>query len=80
MKYRDLREFLAALEKQGELRHIEVSVSPELEMTEVCDRVLRQGGPALVFDRPAGFDMPVLGNLFGLIGHAGSMSSEIMIS
>ena len=65
MKYRDLREFVAALEKQGELRHVRASVSPVLEMTEICDRVLRQGGPAIVFDQPRGFDMPVLGNLFG---------------
>ena len=65
MKYRDLREFVAALEKQGELRHVRATVSPVLEMTEICDRVLRQGGPAIVFDQPRGFDMPVLGNLFG---------------
>ena len=65
MKYRDLREFIAALEKQGELRHVRAPISPVLEMTEICDRVLRQGGPAIVFDQPRGFDMPVLGNLFG---------------
>ncbi len=65
MKYRDLREFLGALEKQDELRHVRVAVSPVLEMTEICDRVLRQGGPALLFDNPSGFDVPVLGNLFG---------------
>jgi 4-hydroxy-3-polyprenylbenzoate decarboxylase len=65
MKYRDLREFIAALEKQDELRHVRAPVSPVLEMTEICDRVLRQGGPAIVFDQPRGFDMPVLGNLFG---------------
>jgi len=65
MKYRDLREFLVALEKRDELRHVRVPVSPVLEMTEICDRVLRQGGPALQFDSPSGFDMPVLGNLFG---------------
>ncbi|UCD68280.1 MAG: 4-hydroxy-3-polyprenylbenzoate decarboxylase [Betaproteobacteria bacterium] len=65
MKYRDLREFIAALEKQDELRHVRASVSPALEMTEICDRVLRQGGPAILFDQPRGFDIPVLGNLFG---------------
>ncbi|UCH48597.1 MAG: 4-hydroxy-3-polyprenylbenzoate decarboxylase [Betaproteobacteria bacterium] len=65
MKYRDLREFIAALEKQGELRRVRAPVSPVLEMTEICDRVLRQGGPAILFDQPRGFDMPVLGNLFG---------------
>ncbi|HET7670503.1 MAG TPA: 4-hydroxy-3-polyprenylbenzoate decarboxylase [Burkholderiales bacterium] len=65
MTYRDLREFMAQLEARGELKRITVPVSPKLEMTEVCDRVLRAGGPALLFERPAGHDMPVLANLFG---------------
>ncbi|MFN8821856.1 MAG: 4-hydroxy-3-polyprenylbenzoate decarboxylase [Betaproteobacteria bacterium] len=65
MKYSDLRDFLGQLERAGELRRIEVPVSPDLEMTEICDRVLRAGGPALLFSRPTGHDMPVLGNLFG---------------
>jgi len=67
MKYGDLREFLAQLEARGELRRISASVSPRLEMTEVCDRVLRAGGPALLFEKPAGYDIPVLGNLFGTV-------------
>lgn len=49
----------------GELKRVSLPVSPYLEMTEVCDRTLRAGGPALLFDNPTGFDMPVLGNLFG---------------
>ncbi len=49
----------------GELRHIEFPISPYLEMTEICDRTLRAGGPALLFDRPTGHSIPVLGNLFG---------------
>jgi 4-hydroxy-3-polyprenylbenzoate decarboxylase len=65
MKYRDLRDFLTQLEKRGELRRIELPVSPKLEMTEICDRVLRRGGPALLFENPEGYDIPVLGNLFG---------------
>ena len=65
MKYRDLRDFIAQLEQRGELKRITVEVAPRLEMTEICDRVLRAGGPALLFERPAGFDMPVLANLFG---------------
>ncbi len=65
MKYRDLREFITALEKRGELRRINIPVSPLLEMTEICDRVLRRSGPAILFERPQGFDMPVLANLFG---------------
>lgn len=65
MKYKDLRDFIAQLEAQGELKRISVEVNPYLEMTEICDRTLRQGGPALLFERPKGYDMPVLGNLFG---------------
>ena len=67
MKYSDLREFIAQLEGQGDLKRIRAEVSPRLEMTEVCDRVLRAGGPALVFERPAGHDIPVLANLFGAV-------------
>ena len=65
MAYRDLREFIGQLEKSGELKRIGVEVSPNLEMTEICDRVLRKGGPALLFDKPTGHNVPVLGNLFG---------------
>ncbi len=65
MKYQDLRDFIAQLEKLGELRRIATVVSPKLEMTEICDRVLKAGGPALLFEKPLGFDIPVLGNLFG---------------
>ncbi|HUQ76658.1 MAG TPA: 4-hydroxy-3-polyprenylbenzoate decarboxylase [Burkholderiales bacterium] len=67
MSYRDLREFITQLEAQGELKRIKASVSPRLEMTEICDRVLRSGGPALLFEHPAGHDMPVLANLFGSV-------------
>ena len=67
MSYRDLREFIAQLEAKGELKRIRASVSPRLEMTEICDRVLRAGGPALVFERPSGHEMPVLANLFGTV-------------
>lgn len=65
MKFLDLREFLDFLERQGELRRVRQPVDPRLEMTELCDRVLRQGGPALLFEHPVGHDMPVLANLFG---------------
>jgi 4-hydroxy-3-polyprenylbenzoate decarboxylase len=67
VSYRDLREFLVQLEASGELRRIATPVSPRLEMTEVCDRVLRAGGPALLFEHPVGQDMPVLANLFGTV-------------
>jgi 4-hydroxy-3-polyprenylbenzoate decarboxylase len=65
MKYADLRDFIAQLEKRGELKRVAVEVDPRLEMTEICERVLRAGGPALLFERPKGHAMPVLGNLFG---------------
>jgi len=65
MKYDDLRDFLAQLERAAALKRITVEVDPKLEMTEVCDRTLRRGGPALLFERPKGYTMPVLGNLFG---------------
>ena len=65
MKYRDLRDFLAQLENLGELKRIRAEISPCLEMTEVCDRVLKAGGPAILFEQPTGYSMPVLGNLFG---------------
>ena len=65
MKYRNLRDFIAQLEKLGELKRVAAEVDPHLEMTEVCDRVLRAGGPALLFEKPKGHSMPVLGNLFG---------------
>ncbi len=65
MKYKDLRDFIARLEKEGELIRIAAEVDPNLEMTEICDRTLRAGGPALLFENPRGYDVPVLGNLFG---------------
>ncbi len=65
MKYRDLRDFLEKLEADGELKRIDVGVDPCLEVTEICDRTLRRGGPALLFQHPHGSDIPLLGNLFG---------------
>ncbi len=65
MKYKDLRDFVAQLEAIGELKRIRVEVDPYLEMTEIADRVLRTGGPALLFEKPKGSTVPVLANLFG---------------
>jgi len=65
MKYKDLRDFIDILEKRGQLKRIKQEIDPSLEMTEICDRTLRAGGPALLFENPKGSDMPVLGNLFG---------------
>src|SRR5690554_7073245 len=63
MKYRDLRDFIATLEEQGELVRVTAEVDPYLEITEICDRTLRAGGPALLFENVKGHDMPLLGNL-----------------
>jgi 4-hydroxy-3-polyprenylbenzoate decarboxylase len=65
MGYRDLREFMAQLEQDGELRRVRQPVSPHLEMTAIADRVLRAAGPALLFEQPTGHRIPVLANLFG---------------
>ncbi len=65
MKYGDLRDFIAQLEARGELKRISVEIDPNLEMTEICDRVLRSGGPALLFENPKNSKIPVLANLFG---------------
>jgi 4-hydroxy-3-polyprenylbenzoate decarboxylase len=65
VKYRDLRDFIKQLEKQGELKRVTIPVDPYLEMTEICDRTLKQGGPALLFENPTGYNIPVLANLFG---------------
>ncbi|MBI4917411.1 MAG: menaquinone biosynthesis decarboxylase [Acidobacteria bacterium] len=67
MPFRDLRDYLAALDKAGELMRIGAEVSPVLEITEIADRVVKKGGPALVFEKPAGAAMPVAINLFGSI-------------
>ena len=65
MKTSDLREFIALLEQRGELVRIKQEVDPNLEMTEISDRTLRAQGPALLFENPKGYDVPVLCNLFG---------------
>ena len=69
MKYHDLRDFMSQLEKTGELKRVGVEVDTHLEMTEICDRVLRAEGPAILFEKPTTggkrHDMPVLANLFG---------------
>jgi 4-hydroxy-3-polyprenylbenzoate decarboxylase len=74
MPYADLRDFLVQLEATGDLKRVRASVDPKLEMTALCDRALRAGGPALLFENPAGVfrgpggaTIPVLGNLFGTV-------------
>ena len=65
MQYQDLREFIAELEKQGELIRIQTQVDANLEITEICRRTLDKQGPALLFENVKGSNMPVLANLFG---------------
>lgn len=64
-KYKDLRDFMAMLEERGELVRIKQEIDPYLEMTEISDRTLKAGGPALLFENPKGYNYPVLTNLFG---------------
>lgn len=65
MQYKDLREFIQQLEKEGELIRISQRVDPYLEITEIADRTLRQQGPALLFERAGDSEFPLLANLFG---------------
>ena len=65
MEYSDLRHFLRSLEDEGDLARVAEPVSTRLEMTAVGDFTLRQGGPALLFEKPVGYTIPVLANLFG---------------
>jgi 4-hydroxy-3-polyprenylbenzoate decarboxylase len=65
MEYKDLRDFIDQLEKGGDLKRISKQVSPNLEITEISDRVLRAGGPALLFEHPGESKIPLLSNLFG---------------
>ena len=65
MAFRDLRDFIEFLENEGELKRIQTEVDPYLEVTEISDRTLRAGGPALLFENLKGSSMPLLANLFG---------------
>jgi len=65
MKFKDLREFIRFLEEKGELRRITTPVTQELEITEITDRVIKSGGPALLFENVTGFSIPVLINMYG---------------
>src|SRR2546428_4803683 len=64
MAYDDLRDFVRALDKHGELKKIPFEVDPHLEITEFADRAVKQGGPALLFEKPKGSTIPVLINAF----------------
>ena len=65
MKFKDLREFIAFLEEKGELVRVKTPVSCELEITEINDRVVKSGGPALLFENVEGYNIPVLTNTYG---------------
>src|SRR5689334_21845052 len=80
MIYADLRDFIAQLESRGLLKRISYPVSPNLEMTALSDRVLRAGGPALLFTHPKDSNMPVLTNLFGTVERVALGMGEESIS
>ena len=65
MKFRDIREFTSFLEERGELRRVSAPVDTRLEIAEIADRMIKSGGPALLFENPEGYDIPVLINIFG---------------
>ena len=65
MPYKDLRHFIETLEAQGELKRIQAPVDVELEISEITDRISKQGGPALLFENPKGYSIPVLINSMG---------------
>ena len=64
MAYRDIREFTAALERQGELKRVQAEVDPNLEIAELADRAVKRGGPALLFENPKGSSVPLLINAY----------------
>lgn len=76
MKYQDLREFIAELEKRGELKRITTEVDANLEITEICRRTLDKQGPALLFENVKGSNIPVLANLFGTTGRVASAMGQ----
>ncbi|MBD3646148.1 MAG: UbiD family decarboxylase, partial [Pseudomonadales bacterium] len=65
MPFLSLREFIDHLEHSGELKRVNQPVSMHLEVTEICQRALKSGGPALLFEQAGDGNVPVLGNLFG---------------
>ena len=65
MKVHNLREFISLLENRGQLRRINIPVSSELEITEIADRTVKSGGPALLFENVSGYNVPVVINLYG---------------
>ena len=81
MIYQDLREFIAELEKRGELKRITTEVDANLEITEICRRTLDKKGPALLFENVKGSNIPVLANLFGTTGRvASAMGQEDLVA
>src|ERR1700760_2112264 len=64
MAFNDLRAFMRALEKQGELKRVTLEVDPHLEITEFADRAVKNNGPALLFEKPKGSRVPLLINAF----------------
>jgi len=76
MQYQDLREFISALEQQGELKRVTQEVDANLEITEICRRTLDKEGPALLFENVKGSNIPVLANLFGTTSRVASAMGQ----
>ena len=80
MQYRDLREFIDQLEKDGDLKRITQKIDPNLEITEISDRTLRQRGPALLFEKAGDSTIPLLSNLFGTEERVAKAMGESQVS
>ncbi|MFZ3071620.1 MAG: UbiD family decarboxylase, partial [Thermodesulfobacteriota bacterium] len=65
MAFYDLREFIETLKQKGLLKVIRPEVDPALEISEIIDRLVKKGGPAVMFEKVKGYDMPVVANLYG---------------
>src|SRR5215468_10526177 len=72
MPFTDLHDFVQYLERHGQLKRVRAEVDPELEVTEIAQRVVREQGPALLFERPKGSSTPLLMNLFGTMSRVRS--------
>ena len=73
MPFKDLQSVIKKFEEAGRLVRIKEPLSPKLEMTEVTDRVVKKDGPALFFENPTGYEIPVLTNLYGTLDRIGSI-------
>jgi len=76
MPYKDLRNFLDVLEQKGDLVRIKTEVDPGFEITEILERLLAKGGPAVIFENVKGYSIPVVANLYGTVGSSRSRQRD----